>query len=158
MTATKKTKTALVVSITAIALSVITALSLLIGLGNSKVTTEKVSPSMYERGTITETGKIIDSNESLYLEEMQTVSSLKIEVDEETVNVTYKVAFYDEDEEFITLTEDKAEDFEILDVPETAKYFRVVITPNEVDGEAVKLNIFNHDKYAKQLTITYDRL
>ena len=157
MTVTKKSKTALILSIASAVVTVLTVIGLAIGIGNSQITTEKVTTSMYERGTITETGKIVESNESLILEDMKTVSSLKIELDEETASITYKVAFYDEDEKFISLTDSMAEDFEIVNIPENAKYFRVVITPNQVDGETVKLNVFNIDKYAKQLTVSYDR-
>lgn len=157
MTATKKAKTSLVVSIVSAVLSVATILGLAIGIGNSQITTVKANANDFKNGAITETGKIVESNESAVLKEMATVEDMKIEVDEETCTITYKVAFYDEEENFITATEDLSEDFDVANVPENAKFFRVMVTPNEVDGEAVKLNVFNRAKYLKQITVSYAR-
>ena len=36
-------------------------------------------------------------------------------------------------------------------------YARIVITPDKIDNEAVKLNIFNARKYINQLTVTIDK-
>lgn len=158
MTATKKSKAALLISVATLVITLITALGLILGFTNAQQTTETVTPSMYARGAISATGKIVESNESLYLEDMQTVSSMKIELDEETATISYKVVFYDKDGKFISMTESYKSDYDVKGVPETAEFFRVVITPNEVDGEAVKLNIFNTSKYAKQLTVSFDKV
>lgn len=158
MTTTKKSKTALIVSIVAALLSVVTFLGLLLGIGGAQNTTETVNTFMYTRGAITSAGKIVESKESLYMEDMQTVSSMKIEIEDENATITYKVAFYDKDKKFLSMSDSTAEDFDILKIPESSCYFRVVITPNEVDGEAVKLNIFNMGKYTKQLSVSYDKV
>ncbi len=157
MTATKRSKTSLVVSIVAMVVSVITVLGLLIGIGNSQITTSKVNSTNYKNGAITEAGKVIESNESAVLSKAQTVNGMSIEIDEETATITYKVAFYDKDGNFISLTEEKTQDFDVNEIPQDASSFKVVITPNEVDGEAVKLNAFNRAKYVNQLKVTFAR-
>ncbi len=157
MTATKRSKASLVASIVAVVLSVLTVLGIAIGIGNSKITSTKVNRFDYKNGAITETGKVIESNESAVLKSTKTVKDMSIELDEETATITYKVAFYDKDGNFISMTEDQNSDFDLTAVPENATTFNVMITPNEVDGEAVKLDVFNRARYVKQLKISFAR-
>ena len=49
MTVTKKSKTALILSIASAVVSVLTVIGLAIGIGNSQITTEKVTTSIYVR-------------------------------------------------------------------------------------------------------------
>ena len=48
-------------------------------------------------------------------------------------------------------------DFDATEIPETAAFFRIVITPNQVDGEDVVLSVLNAGKYAGQLEVTYSK-
>ena len=157
MTATKRSKASLVVSIVAVLLSVLTVLGLAIGIGNSKITSTKVKGFDYKNGAINESGKVIESNESAVLKSTKTVKDMSIELDEETATITYKVAFYDEEGNFLSMTEEQNGDFDVTAVPENASTFNVMITPNDVDGDAVKLDVFNRGKYVKQLTISFAR-
>ena len=157
MTAVKKSKTSLVVSIVSMLLSVVTVLALAFSLGSSQVTTTSANATMFKNGAINEDGKVIESNLSAVLSEAKTVKDMKIEIDEESAVITYKVAFYDKDGNFISMTDEQVADFDVNEIPQDADTFRVVVTPNEVDGEAVKINSLNRAKYVKQLKVTFAR-
>ncbi len=153
MTATKKSKIAMVMSCIA------AGLAAKVGLVGDAKTTKSVNAFEFTRGAL-DGGKVIESNEHLVTKNDYTVDGLSIDIDEDSAIISYKVAFYDADGEFISITEEKVEDFDSEDIPEDvegAKTFKVVITPNQVDGEAVKLNAFNQYKYINQLKITYSR-
>ncbi len=157
MTAKKKSKLKMGLSIVSVILSVITLIALVIGLNNITTSTKNVSKSDYAIGTISETGKIVESKQSAYMKDAETIDGLVIDIDEDTATITYKVAFYDEDGKFISMTESQETDFDTSNIPENADTFRVVITPYQVDGENVELNIFNMSKYTSQLDITFNK-
>ena len=157
MTATKKSKIAMVMSCIAAGLAAITCLAATVGLVGDAKTTKSVNAFEYTRGAINESGKVIESNEHLVTKNDYTVDGMSIEIDEDSATISYKVAFYDADGEFISVTEEQVENFDVENIPETAKTFKVVITPNYVDGEAVKINALNQYKYINQLKITYSR-
>ena len=109
-------------------------------------TTKNVSAGAYDIGTIdSTTGKYVASEESIYME-----------VDEDA-QVTYKVAYYNEDKAFISMTDALSGDLDAETIPESASYFRVIITPNAVDGEDVKISILNASSYANQITVSYEK-
>lgn len=132
----------------------------LIGFGvkiSQQEKTVSVGGLNYSIGSInSSTGKNVESHKSIYTRNMGNVDGLEIKVSEDAT-ITYKVAFYDEDKEFIEMSTASAEDFDIEDLPEGAVYFRVVITPNQVDGEDVNVSIFNVLHYANMLKITYNK-
>ena len=157
MTTTKRSKTSLVVSVVALLLSVLTVLGIAIGFGNSKITSTKLNSLDYKNGAISELGKVIESNESAVLKEIKTVKDMVIELDEETATITYKVAFYDEEGKFLGMSEESSSDFDEANILEGATHFNLMITPNTVDGEAVKLDLFNRGKYVNQLKVSFAR-
>lgn len=119
--------------------------------------TVSVNGFNYSIGTIdSTTGKVADSKKSIYTKNMGNVDGLEIKVNDDAT-ITYKVAFYDEEKEFIEMSTASAEDFDVEDLPEGAVYFRVVITPNQIDGEDVNVSIFNVLHYANMLKITYNK-
>ncbi len=148
-------KISLGVAITSIVLTIVTVLGISVGIHNANVTSEKLTASDYTIGAINGDGKIVESKLSLY-SDLETVDGLEIKVDEETSTVKYQVFFYDKDGEFISTTEDLDGDFDTATIPDGAESFRIVITPNPVDDEAVKLNVFNMGKYIKQITVKYN--
>ena len=76
-------------------------------------------------GTINETGKIIESKKSIY-SDMTTIEDMEITLAENS-NITYKVVFYDEDENFISMTESVETDFDTTANPENAEYFELFV-------------------------------
>ncbi len=148
----KKSKLKWALSIVSIVLSVITLVALCVGLGNL-ASTKTLGNSDYAIGTINEDGKVVDSKQSAYTKNTYKTEDMSIDIDEETATITYKVAFYDKDGKFVSMTEALDEDFDTTNIPETATEFRIVVTPLAVDGEAVELNIFNVGKYTSQLDV-----
>lgn len=144
------------VTIVALVLSVITFSAVFLGV-SSNDTTDELNRIDYALGTIdATTGKALDSKLAICTEDMNNIEGLEIEiVDEPTV--TYQVFFYDEDKEYLSASESLSADYTAETVPEGAKYFRIVITPLEVDGEAVEINPLTMSKYTKQLTVTFDK-
>jgi len=157
MTEKKKGKLKWLLTIVSVVLSVATLVAVCVGLGKI-ADTKKVDNGDYAIGTIVaESGKIVESKQSAYMKDAESVDGLVIEIDEETATITYKVAFYDEDGKFISMTDELESDFDATTIPETADTFRVVITPYQVDGENVELNIFNMGKYTSQLDVSFNK-
>lgn len=123
---------------------------------NKNEKTVKVSTRMYAIGAIDNTGKIVESKQSIYLRDMQTVDGLVIET-AENASVSYIVSYYDEDKAFVSATTAQTADLDTTGIPSTAKYFRVMITPAEVDGEKVTVTIWNMSKYSNQLKIEFNK-
>ena len=141
-----------VLSIVSILLSLATLIGVIVGV-NNMADTSTLSQTDYHIGTINETGKIIESKKSVY-SDMTTIEDMEITLAENS-NITYKVVFYDEEEKFVSATETLETDYDTTANPENAEYFRVVITPNQVDGEDVTLNIFNMGKYTKMINVEF---
>ena len=151
-----RSKKAFITSVVACVVSVVTALAVLLGIVNNAVTTKTLKGVDFERGSLDANGKYVESNENLVSMDMNTVDGLIIEINEDAT-VSYKLAFYNEDEEFVSMTESLTENFDTENIPAEAKYFKVVITPNQVDGENVKVNVLNQNKFVKQLKVTFAR-
>lgn len=152
----KKGKLKWALTIVSVVLSVITLVALCVGLGNL-ASTKTLGNSDYAIGTINEDGKVVDSKQSAYTKNTYKTEDMSIEIDEETATITYKVAFYDKDGKFVSMTNALSEDFDTTNIPENATEFRIVVTPLAVDGEAVELNIFNVSKYTSQLDVTINK-
>ena len=151
-----KSKKATIISIVAIIVSLTAFLGVVVGLVNMS-DTDSVSNTGFSVGTIdATTGKALDSKLSIYTPDKYTVDGLEIKlVDEPTV--TYKVFFYDEEGEFVSASAEQAGDFVSTSVPEGAATFRVLITPNKVDGEAVEITMLNKASYIEQLEISFNK-
>lgn len=152
----KKGKLKWLLTIVSVVLSIATLVAVCVGL-NNLADTKSVNNGDYSIGAISETGKIVESKQSAYMKDAESVDGLTIDIDEETATITYKVAFYDEDGNFISMTESMESDFDANNIPENADTFRVMITPYQVDGENVELNIFNMGKYTSQLDVSFNK-
>lgn len=132
----------------------------LIGFGvkiSQQEKTVSVNSFNYAVGGINGTsGKTFETKKSIYTKNMGNVDGMEIEISDDAT-ITYKVAYYDEDKEFIAMSDSLNDDFDNANIEEGAVYFRVVITPNQVDGEDVTINTFSIAKYANQLKITYNK-
>lgn len=156
MTKTKKEKAKWWLTIGAVVLSVVALVGAIIGL-TKNITTTKLGSTDYAIGSVDSTGKVIDSKKSVYSKDLNTTDNLTIDIDEDTATITYKVAYYDENEKFVSMSEAMSKDLDTTSIPSTAEYFRVIITPNQVDGEDVTLNIFNMTKYTSQIEVSFDK-
>lgn len=153
----KKEKVKSFMVIVSCLLSIATAMMVGVGMSNSLKTTATVRGVEYTRGNVDESGKHIDSKKAIVMKETKNVDGLTIDIDEENATITYCVVFYGEDGAFISKTESMATDYEATSTPETAETFRVVVTPNQVDGEDVEIGGLEVGKYAKQIEVTYNK-
>ena len=154
----KKFKTRYIILVVSVILSLITAVSAIIGLKNSQETTIKIGPTSFVTGVVdSESGKVFDSKYSLVMKNMQSVDGLKVDVDESTVTVGYRIAFYDENKDLIEVTSELIEDYDSTIQPENAEYFRIIIYPFAVDGERIEIGLLNSVGYVNQLDIEIDK-
>lgn len=119
---------------------------------DDSIKTRDVKASEYIIGSLGSTGKDVESTGSIVTEDLINVSGLTITVKEDA-NVTYKLFFYDNEKEFISASEELDSDTNSTTVVEGAKYFRIMITP-ENDSEVSLTEI---SKYANRLTVTVNK-
>lgn len=123
-------------------------LGLAIGLSGKK--TVSISPGEFSLGGIDDTGKYKNTKESIYTEEMFECKGLRV-IPEFTFDASYKIFFYNYDAVLLSSTE-KLEGNYIDNVPELAKYARIVIYPDTVE----EIKWYQVKKYARQIDITVD--
>ena len=124
-------------------------------------TFEEVPTSAYSRGVLDDaTGKVDSEDEDtlgIYTSQFFTVDGIKCVIADEA-EISYQINWYDEDKNFISVS-NFTEDFNAVTdadtIPEDAEFFKVEILPNDdADG---KIGAFEVSKYAKMLTVTYDK-
>lgn len=137
-----------------IGLACITLVGAVVGLSTlfrkSEETTKEINPT-YAVGGLTEQGRYFETEESIYTEDAFECQGLDIDLDFKS-NISYRVFFYDSENEFLESTEKLISDFN-KDVSPYAKTCRIVITPNEDD----KISWYEKNGYANQLTIRVDK-
>lgn len=149
-------KKSLIISIIALVLVSVMAVALVFTIGkvDKMETTKTISSNVftYSIGTLDEEGKYKQGTSSIYLKDFQEVDGLICDIKEDAT-ITYKVVFYDSEKEFISATEELSADFDGSSIPESAKYFKVMITPTN-DAE---VSFFEIDTYADQLTVKVNK-
>lgn len=150
-----RSKKSMVISIIAIVLSIVAFSAVFFGISDND-DTKTVNSSSFSIGAIDAEGKAIDSKLSLYTKDKNTIEGLEITiVDEPTI--TYQLFFYDEDGNFVSASDNLDTDYDVTTIPEGASTFRIVITPDEVDGEAVEITALNKSTYTKQLEVSFNK-
>ena len=120
---------------------------------NGSIKTKEIGSSAYAVGTLnTTTGKYEENASSIYTKDFITVDGLTVKV-KENANVSYKLFFYNKDQEFISATEKLTADMNSTSVVSNAKYFKIVITPNADP----KLSFFDVAKYAERVSVTVNK-
>ena len=104
----------------------------------------------YEKGALTEYGKYLEAKDSLYTKEAFEVKGLNVHLDFDA-DVTYKIYFYDEDEQFISCTDNLDTSYK-EEIPDNAVYGRIVIYPSFDTGEDKEVGLFKY-KYVNQLHV-----
>lgn len=128
--------------------------------------TKTVRSSAYARGLLDdETGKLPSEDidySGIHMKEFISVDGLKCELSEDA-KIKYQINFFDEDYAFIGVTArlisdyDAAEDEELLSGGDYAgaKFALIEIIPTaDADGVVTSTEV---SKYAKQLTVTYNK-
>lgn len=124
-------------------------------------TFEEVPTSAYDRGVLSDTTGKVDKDDDdalgIYTTSFFTVDGVKCVIGEDAA-ISYQINWYDEDKNFISVTT-HTDDFNALTdadtIPEDAEFFKIEIHPN--DDEDGKIGTFEVSKYAKMLTVTYDK-
>ena len=123
---------------------------------NEKTKTLGSGTFTYAIGLLDDDGEYEQGTSSIYLKDFYTVDGLTIDVKEDAT-VTYSIFFYNEDKENVGEELDLEGNFDItsdsIEVPEDAKYFKIMITPTN-DAE---VSIFELNGYASQLTVTVNK-
>ena len=131
-----------------------------IGLGVHAIQSEPtktLNATHYAVGTIDKTtGENADSNLSFRMKDVQTTDGLVIDI-KENPTISYNIYFYDADKEFVGVQENLSIDFGAEDVAEGYEYFRITITPNQVDEENVVCTLLNIINYTNQVSVTFNK-
>lgn len=112
-----------------------------------------INPS-YEIGGLTAYGKYEETKESIYTKEAFKCDGLNIEPEFDST-ITYQVFFYDGLGNFVDSSA-SLEGYYTEEIPTGSSYARIVITPKwdkDTKDDDKKINIFQVNKYAKQLTV-----
>lgn len=112
-----------------------------------------INPS-YEIGGLTAYGKYKETKESIYTKEAFKCDGLNIEPQFDST-ITYQVFFYDGLGNFIDSSA-SLDGYYTEEIPTGSSYARIVITPKwdkDTKDDDKKINIFQVNKYAKQLTV-----
>lgn len=119
---------------------------------NKEEETTKVIKPAYEIGALAEDGTYIESKGSIYTKEAFECQGLDIDLDFRS-NVSYRVFFYGEDNNFLSATEKLTKNYDENVTPLSSYYARIEITPNDDD----KISWYEKSGYANQLTISVDK-
>lgn len=119
--------------------------------------TKTLNATHYSVGTIdTTTGENVDSNLSFRMKNLQTTDGVVIDI-KDNPSVTYDIYFYNEDEELVGYQLDLEVDFDSESLMPGYEYFKITITPNQVDGENVVCSIWNILNYTNQVSVTFNK-
>ena len=121
---------------------------------NKKSDLKEIHP-VFSIGGLTEAGKYVEQNNTIYTKEAFDCEGLRIDVDFEK-NIMYNVFFYADNGEFISSTGNLTENF-VNNVPEGAELARVMISPDwealEVEEDDRDISWIEIAKYSNQITI-----
>jgi len=118
---------------------------------DGQIKTKEISASAYKVGTLDADGEYDDDTGSIVTKDFIAVAGLKCEV-AKNAKITYKVYFFDKDEDYISATAELTADFDET-IPTGAKYVKIVITPTN-DAE---VSIWEISGYVKKLTVTVNK-
>ena len=116
--------------------------------------TDEVSATFgYEQGLLGADGSETKGTTAIRTKKFVSVEGLTCDLVSEA-SITYKIFYYDKDEEFISATDELSADYVAGDnLPEGAEYARVVITP--VNDPEVSLTEIA--TYARELTVSWEK-
>ena len=114
--------------------------------------TTKVIKPKYEIGALTDTGRYLETNESIYTKDAFECQGLDIDLAFDN-NISYRVYFYDKDNDFYASTTLLTDNYDEKITPLEAVTARIVITPNDDQ----KISWYEINNYANQLTINVNK-
>ena len=114
-------------------------------------TTRTIHPS-YGIGGLTEDGKYLETENSIYTRNAFECQGLTITPNFDCT-VSFRVYFYDGNNNFIRATEEMRENFDDSSVPYFAEFARIVITPDDDE----KIGLLEISSYANQLSMKVNK-
>lgn len=142
--------------IVTIAIVVLCGILVVMGLNLNRLTkTKEVSATWgWEQGLIAADGTELKGTTSIRTKDYVTLDGFKVDVSEDA-GITYQLFFYDEEETFISASEELTVDYDAsaATLPEGAEFVRLMATP-ENDPEVSTTEIA---KYAREIVVEYKR-
>ena len=145
----KKKKT-IIIAVVAI-LAILGCAAAAIGIFGSE--SKNISPG-FVRGKLDAGGEYLESDLTLVTEDMFECQGLKVTPDFDATGM-YQIFWYNEGGEYLSC-ESMTDKAFTGDVPDLAKYARIVIYP-ELEDDVEKISIFSIRKYTKKFVISVDR-
>ena len=150
----KKNRLIWIVTILSLILSAVSCVSIVTAIARSDGNdTIELGRLDYVLGTVSESGELLESKKTIRSRSMHTLEGLEVDLKDNST-VTYKLVYYDVDEKYLSTSDSFKTDFTADQIPEGAVYFRILITPYQIDGEDVELTIWNMGKYINQIEVT----
>lgn len=128
-------------------LATVTVLRFTVGFADTKT----IGSMAYSVGAINDAGKIEQDEGSIYTRDFVKAEGMQVDVNKKA-DVSYKVFFFDKDNNFLSCTNELTTDFVKTGVPEGAVYAKVMVTP--LDDDDGKVGIFEVGNYANQIKVT----
>lgn len=147
---TKKTKwkwiTAGIVILLLVAAVTVLAVTL------AKVPVGTLTATEYKIGTLSVNGNFEESKNAVVTKDFVNAENFSVKLTKEA-KVTYKIAFYDADKDFIEMTEGLSENYNPTSLPEGTMYFKLTVIPTETK----ELKTSDIKDIVTQLTVIYGK-
>ncbi len=118
----------------------------------AKVPVGTLTATEYRIGTLSVNGNFEESKNAVVTKDFVNAENFSVKLTKEA-NVTYKIAFYDADKDFIEMTEELPENYNPTSLPEGTMYFKLTVIPTETK----ELKTSDIKDIVTQLTVIYGK-
>ena len=118
----------------------------------AKVPVGTLTATEYRIGTLSVNGNFEESKNAVVTKDFVNAENFSVKLTKEA-KVTYKIAFYDADKDFIEMTEELSENYNPTSLPEGAMYFKLTVIPTETKD----LKTSDIKDIVTQLTVIYGK-
>ena len=118
----------------------------------AKVPVGTLTATEYRIGTLSVNGNFEESKNAVVTKDFVNAENFSVKLTKEA-NVTYKIAFYDADKDFIEMTEKLSENYNPTSLPEGTMYFKLTVIPTETKD----LKTSDIKDIVTQLTVIYGK-
>ncbi|MBQ8686112.1 MAG: hypothetical protein IJ514_08075 [Clostridia bacterium] len=149
-----KWTTKLLIFLSAVAMIAMTVTLCIFGARINKLdkTDELSARNGWEKGLLAADGGEVRGTISIRSKNFVPINGLKVDL-RDNAGITYRIFFYDENQVFISATEELVVDYDVSQLPELAEYARFMITPMN-DPEVSRSEI---SEYASELTVEWTK-
>ena len=118
----------------------------------AKVPVGTLTATEYKIGTLSVNGNFEESKNAVVTKDFVNAENFSVKLTKEA-KVTYKIAFYDADKDFIEMTEKLSENYNPTSLPEGTMYFKLTVIPTETKD----LKTSDIKDIVTQLTVIYGK-